>query len=183
MADTAPDFVRRSALGVRGPRCASYCRLLAAGCWLLSCSAWASLGEDFITAGDALEARSRQIIDSPVAPYVNAPLDKLGRGVTNVFSSPLEWPATMHDLKHDRGRLAAWTIGPVQGAGRFVLRLCSGVADVVMFPFPVPRRAPWVRRQSLFIEETDRAQWVVQEAQTAQRELGRTTPAQPTTGY
>lgn len=148
--------------------------------WCCAASpAWAGLGTTFIRAEDALEVRPLDDAESPVAPYVNAPLDKLSRGVTNIFSSPLEWPATMHEITQEHGRFRAWTVGPVQGAGRFVLRLSSGLVDVVSFPLPIPRRALWVRRPSLFFQATDRALWVIEEARTAQHELGRVAPPTP----
>ena len=61
---------------------------------------------------------------------------KFGRGIKNIFSSPLELPCVMADEVNDRGALGLVTglfLGPVF----FVRRLLVGVTEVGTFVIPM----------------------------------------------
>lgn len=152
------------------------CCLLLAACCLLPSAAQAGFGEGFIKPEDTLEIRREEIVDSRIAPHVNRPLDKLGRGITNLFTSPLEWPVTFRELRKQRGWGSALLRGPLLGTGRAVTRLASGAVDTLTCLVPPPRRALWVRRPSLLGQDTTRSAWVLEEAATAQQELSRPQP-------
>jgi len=119
------------------------------------------------------------ITESAVAPYVTRPLDKLGRGLENILTSPFEWPLTIRSTTKRDGWGRGVLLGPVIGLGRFGIRLGSGVVDVLSFPLP-PRQALWVDEPSLFNNDTARATWVTDEAQVAQQQLGFFVPTPPT---
>ena len=121
--------------------------------------------------------------DAPAAPYISKPLDKLSRGVTNLLSSPLEIPSSIGQIRRARGWPRALIVGPCVGLSRFVVRLASGAVDIVTFPVPVPHQALWVQRQSLFYDPSDRSAWVLEEAETAQRDLSHSSTIDPRGTY
>ncbi len=72
--------------------------------------------------------------------------DKLGRGVLNVVSSPVEVARTIHVDSEVHGKGYGWTAGLVKGLGRTFVRLGAGVVDLVTFPFDFPddNKAPLI---------------------------------------
>ena len=64
--------------------------------------------------------------------------DKLGRGVANVFTSPLEIVRGIDLSSKSQGAVKGWTIGIVKGLAGFILRLGSRVIEFVTFPFDFP---------------------------------------------
>lgn len=72
--------------------------------------------------------------------------DKLGRGVLNIVSSPVEVARTIHVESEVRGNGYGWTAGLVKGLGRTIVRLGAGVVDLVTFPFDFPdeNKAPLI---------------------------------------
>lgn len=73
--------------------------------------------------------------------------DKLGRGLLNIVSSPIEVARTINVQSNVKGPAYGWTGGLVEGLGRFVVRLGTGAIDVVTFPFDFPDddKAPLIR--------------------------------------
>lgn len=138
----------------------------------------AGLGESFIKGSDTLEIRQGPVEETPTARRINPPIDKLGRGIGNVFTSPLEWPLAIREAKKDKGWARALTVAPVIGIGRFAKRLASGLVDVLTFPVKKPSKALWVKHQSLLMEASARSEWVVGEALATQQELYLTEPVQ-----
>lgn len=68
----------------------------------------------------------------------NGPWVKLGRGICNVLSSPVEILYRMGEIgKHERWPIAV-TGGAFKGAVYVVVRAVVGVYEIVTFPFPVP---------------------------------------------
>lgn len=63
---------------------------------------------------------------------------KLGRGVCNVFTFPLELYTQTAEVNNSEGLFAAATWGIIKGLGMSVVRAACGVYEVVTFPFPVP---------------------------------------------
>jgi putative exosortase-associated protein (TIGR04073 family) len=65
--------------------------------------------------------------------------DKLGRGIQNVFTSPLELfaqPVRKGSIDEKPG--VAFVSGLLRGATWMVFRATSGVYDIVTFPIPIP---------------------------------------------
>ncbi len=80
--------------------------------------------------------------------------DKLGRGVVNVLTSPLEVVRTVDVKTKTDGALTGFTVGLVEGIGRFVVRAGVGVIDVVTFPFEFPKehRAPLIEPEFVWVD-------------------------------
>ena len=70
--------------------------------------------------------------------YVNGVTRKLGRGIANVATAPLE--ILRHPVLVDErdGRVAGLTIGLIRGAIWTVWRAVGGAWEVVTFPLPIP---------------------------------------------
>ena len=66
---------------------------------------------------------------------------KLGRGLLNALSSPLEIPCTMGDDIKDRGGVGIVT-GLFRGIGLFARRLLVGVTEVGTFVIPMEETLP-----------------------------------------
>lgn len=64
--------------------------------------------------------------------------DKLGRGVLNIVSSPVELARNIYVRSHEKGAGYGWTMGLVEGIGRMFLRLGAGAIETVTFPFDFP---------------------------------------------
>ena len=64
--------------------------------------------------------------------------DKLGRGLANVFTSPVEIIRGIDLTSKEDGPAKGWTIGFVKGIAGGVLRLGAGLVDFVTFPFGFP---------------------------------------------
>lgn len=64
--------------------------------------------------------------------------EKLGRGVVNFFTSPVEIPRTIDLVDGEAGAGQAWTVGLVRGIGRTFFRAGAGLLEVVTFPFNFP---------------------------------------------
>ena len=82
--------------------------------------------------------------DSPEGPSIPKPFLKIGRGIVNCISSPLEIPNHMYllsDHANDNSkygvRTAAAAIeGLFMGIGYTCWRLSAGVYDLITFPVP-----------------------------------------------
>ena len=66
------------------------------------------------------------------------PMEKLGRGITNVAFSVLEIPMKWSEVNNDMGGLAGITYGTLKGVCYTVARAVVGVVDIVTFLFPLP---------------------------------------------
>ncbi len=64
--------------------------------------------------------------------------DKLGRGVVNIVSSPVEIARQIQVTSSEQSLLAGWTIGLLGGLGQGFLRFGAGVIDLFTFPFNFP---------------------------------------------
>ena len=63
---------------------------------------------------------------------------KLGRGVSNILTCPLEIPQRMGAIAVDDGAPAAATWGLLSGVLNMGKRAIVGVYEVVTFPVPIP---------------------------------------------
>jgi putative exosortase-associated protein (TIGR04073 family) len=66
--------------------------------------------------------------------------DKLKRGALNIVSSPVEIARSIYVGTRNESLAYGWTVGLIRGVGQGVLRLGSGVVDLVTFPFNFPTR-------------------------------------------
>ena len=70
--------------------------------------------------------------------WIMRPMEKLGRGITNVAFSVFELPMKWTEVTNEKGGLAGLTYGTLKGVCYVVARIGVGVCDIVTFPFPLP---------------------------------------------
>ncbi len=63
---------------------------------------------------------------------------KLGRGVCNIATFPLELPSQISKTNITDGPMAALTWGLLKGVGMTGLRALVGVYETITFPMPIP---------------------------------------------
>jgi len=86
--------------------------------------------------------------------YCDDPLKKLGRGICNVGTFPLEVPLQVSRVNTTDGPMAASTWGVLKGLEMTVARLGAGLYEVVTFPFPYPKDyAPILKDPEFMFEE------------------------------
>ena len=70
--------------------------------------------------------------------YVSGALRKLGRGISNIVTSPLELPRKVERVGSQDGWVAGATVGVLQGAWRTILRAGAGVYETLTFFIEAP---------------------------------------------
>jgi len=81
-------------------------------------------------------------------------VDKLGRGLANVLTSPIEVVQGMSDVNAENGMVAGATIGTLQGTVNLVKRACVGVFEIVTFPIPIPENyGPILTEPEFFLDK------------------------------
>lgn len=81
-------------------------------------------------------------IISPVSfaePGRGDPLRKLGRGLSNCVTFPIEIPNQISKTNNTDGAMAAFTYGVVKGITMTMFRAVVGVYEVATFPIPFPK--------------------------------------------
>ena len=76
---------------------------------------------------------------SALPAYAGNPAEKLGRGLANMGTSPLEVPKTMGKVQEEKGIVAGWTMGLIQGLVNTVKRAGVGIYEVVTFAITFPK--------------------------------------------
>ncbi|MCX5678475.1 MAG: exosortase system-associated protein, TIGR04073 family [Candidatus Omnitrophica bacterium] len=66
------------------------------------------------------------------------PLRKLGRGLANCLTFPIEIPNRISDVNNSDGPMAAVTYGLVKGTVMSLFRAMIGAYEVLTFPIPFP---------------------------------------------
>ena len=77
--------------------------------------------------------------DQPPQTYAKGVTRKLGRGVANVATAPLELIRVPYLTGQRDGGLAGLSVGMVQGAWSVVVRELAGLVEVTTFLIPLPR--------------------------------------------
>jgi|SRR3954449_6502969 putative exosortase-associated protein (TIGR04073 family) len=67
----------------------------------------------------------------------HGPTRKLGRGVSNLVFGIAELPTTIAKVNDQEGNSAAAGYGVVRGVGRSVMRISTGLVEILSFPFPM----------------------------------------------
>jgi len=94
------------------------------------------------------------VIAFAVPGYCDDPLKKLGRGLCNLGTFPLEMFLQTSRVNNSDGPMAAATWGILKGVGMSIARLMVGAYEVVTFPLPVPKDyAPILKDPEFFFEE------------------------------
>ena len=74
------------------------------------------------------------------ASYWDGSLRKLGRGIANVVTSPLELIRTPQAETYHHGYLEAMSVGLLHGAWRTIQRGVVGVFEIVTFYAEIPKQ-------------------------------------------
>ncbi len=72
------------------------------------------------------------------ASYADTPLKKLGRGLSNVITCPIELPYRIGQANEESGPFAAFTWGVLDGVTRAAMRLVVGGYEIVTCLIPLP---------------------------------------------
>jgi len=75
----------------------------------------------------------------PGTALAGTPVKKLGRGLANVVTSPIEFFSGISHANNENGFMAALTWGVIRGLAKTVQRAVVGVYEVATFPIPIPR--------------------------------------------
>jgi putative exosortase-associated protein (TIGR04073 family) len=70
--------------------------------------------------------------------FASGPVMKLGRGVTNVLTSPLEFFVQYDTLTTNHNAMVAFVGGTIYGALFTAGRIIVGAFEILTFPFPIP---------------------------------------------
>ena len=70
--------------------------------------------------------------------WIMRPMEKLGRGITNVVFSPCEIPMKWAEVTGEKGGAAGLTYGTLRGVCYVIARICVGAVDIITFPVPLP---------------------------------------------
>ena len=76
------------------------------------------------------------IVSSATPAFCNGPVTKLGRGLCNMVTFPLEVPEQISRMNNSDGPFAACTVGVLKGLGWAVGRACVGVFEAATFMLP-----------------------------------------------
>ena len=66
------------------------------------------------------------------------PIRKLGRGLANVVTAPLELFVAIQDIGSHEGPIAGIFVGTLYGAAAVIEREAAGLVEIVTFPVPLP---------------------------------------------
>jgi len=88
--------------------------------------------------------------------YCDDALKKLGRGLCNCLTFPLEIIEQVKRTNLSDGPLAGCTYGLLKGIGMMGVRAMVGVYEVATFPVPLPKNyEPILKDPEFFSEETN----------------------------
>lgn len=89
--------------------------------------------------------------DQPPQTYAQGVTRKLGRGVANVATAPLELIRVPYLTSQRDGGVAGLSVGMVQGAWSVVVRELAGLVEVTTFLIPLPRSfQPLIRPEFVY---------------------------------
>ena len=90
------------------------------------------------------------------AAKLNGPVTKLGRGLCNMITFPLEIPEQISRVNNSDGPFAASTVGVLKGLGWAVGRACVGVFEAATFLIPYPKDfQPVLKDPEYFLESSN----------------------------
>ena len=96
-------------------------------------------------------ASSASAVEERGGANTDGMLRKLGRGIANVVTCPLEVLRTPALVTRREGIISGWSIGVVQGIWRTVLRGVTGVFEVATFYAEIPGGfAPLMKPEFVF---------------------------------
>ena len=94
------------------------------------------------------------ILAMAVPAYCDDAMKKLGRGICNALTFPLEIPEQINRTNNSDGPMAAMTYGLLKGVAMTGLRAVVGVYEIATFPIPFPKGyGPILTEPEFFFEE------------------------------
>ncbi|MCX5686721.1 MAG: exosortase system-associated protein, TIGR04073 family [Candidatus Omnitrophica bacterium] len=85
--------------------------------------------------------------------YCDDSLKKLGRGVCNIGTCPVELFLQTSRVNNSDGPMAAFTYGVMKGVAMMCVRAVVGVYEVATFPIPVPKNYEPILKDPEFMFE------------------------------
>jgi putative exosortase-associated protein (TIGR04073 family) len=82
------------------------------------------------------------------------PMTKLGRGVANMVTFPLEVPEQICRTNNSDGPVAGYTVGVLKGFGMAIGRACVGIYEAATFLIPYPKGFKPVMKDPEYFLET-----------------------------
>jgi len=79
------------------------------------------------------------MVAAPAFCVDDTPTTKLGRGLANILTFPLEVPEQVTRVNNSDGPFAAITVGVLKGLGLAVGRVCVGAYETATFMIPFPQ--------------------------------------------
>jgi len=76
------------------------------------------------------------IVSSASPAFCDGPVTKLGRGICNMVTFPLEIPEQISRENNSDGPFAGSTVGVLKGLGCALSRACVGLYETVTFMLP-----------------------------------------------
>ncbi len=96
------------------------------------------------------------VITLAVPGFCDDPIKKLGRGLCNIITFPLEVPEQISRTNNSDGPFAASTVGVLKGLGWAVGRACVGAYEAATFLIPYPRDyQPVLRDPEYFLDTSN----------------------------
>lgn len=96
------------------------------------------------------------VVSSAVPAFCDGPTTKLGRGLCNMVTFPLEVPEQMSRVNNSDGAFAASTVGLLKGVGWAIGRACVGIFETATFMFPIPKNyEPMLKDPEYFLENSN----------------------------
>jgi len=87
---------------------------------------------------------------------LDGPVTKLGRGICNMLTFPLEIPEQISRVNNSDGPFAASTVGVLKGFGWAIGRACVGVFEAATFIFPGPKNyEPVLKDPEYFLDTSN----------------------------
>jgi len=80
------------------------------------------------------------ILNLAAPGYCDGPIKKLGRGVLNVITCPLEIPNRIGETNRRSGFWDGATYGFLEGICMMIGRGCAGAYEILTFPVPIPEK-------------------------------------------
>jgi len=103
----------------------------------------------------ALSIISLFIIMLATPAFCDGPLTKLGRGISNVLTCPLEVPEQTSRVGDSDGPVAGWTVGILKGVQMTIERAAVGVYEVATFMLPYPKDyQPILKDPEYFLQDS-----------------------------
>ena len=72
--------------------------------------------------------------------YAGDPIEKFGRGVTNIATGWVEIPKEIARYVNKTSDIAGFVVAPLKGTAKAIARTAVGVYDLLTFLIPLPRR-------------------------------------------